>query len=173
MRWSVEKIGRSWVLRHAVTKTTRGRFKTRELAEIAAKERNDCLADGVMVKEFEVAPMVMSPKDALPIFEDMFDGFDREAMVVLSLASSGQAIALDTVHVGGVNACMAEPHTIFRTALLRNAASIILAHNHPSGHPIPSKEDILVTKRLMKAAKLLDLPLHAHYVWTPGRLEAC
>lgn len=72
--------------------------------------------------------------------------------------------AIHTVSIGTLNSTVVHPREIFKAAILSNAASIILAHNHPSGDPTPSKEDIGITKRLVDAGELLGITVMDHII---------
>ncbi|MDX2064225.1 MAG: DNA repair protein RadC [Fimbriimonadaceae bacterium] len=88
----------------------------------------------------------------------------QERVVVLLLDSKLQLIRRADVHLGTVDASLIGAREIFREAILAGAAQIILAHNHPSGDPTPSPEDIRITRQLREVGKLLDIPLVDHVV---------
>lgn len=75
-------------------------------------------------------------------------------------------IGLHVVSVGGLAASIVEPRQVFKAAVLANAAALILAHNHPSGNPEPSKEDIQITKQLKQAAGVMGVAIHDHLIIT-------
>ncbi len=99
---------------------------------------------------------IKSPKDVFDYTRDLFIGESREKLVLISLDSRNNAISKDIVSKGTVNSTLIHPREIFRQALLRNAVSIILVHNHPSNDPNPSTEDILLTEEIAKAGKLFE-----------------
>jgi DNA repair protein RadC len=68
------------------------------------------------------------------------------------------------VSIGGLHSSIVHPREVFKTAVKRSAASIILAHNHPSGDPTPSQEDISITRRLIEAAKIIGIELLDHVI---------
>jgi DNA repair protein RadC len=68
--------------------------------------------------------------------------------------------------VGGLSSSVVEPRQIFKTAMLANAAAIILAHQHPSGNPEPSQEDIKITRQLTEAGEIMGIPVHDHLIIT-------
>jgi DNA repair protein RadC len=88
----------------------------------------------------------------------------QEHIMILSLNIRNGIIAKDTVSIGTISSTLAEPRDIIRPALMRGAQSIILVHNHPSGHTTPSQADIDVTKRIIAAAELFDMPVKEHMV---------
>lgn len=84
---------------------------------------------------------------------------DREVMQVMYLNNKNKVIGIETAHKGSVNMSIASPHEIMKTALLTNATAIIVAHNHPSGVPTPSPEDISFSKKIRDSGKLLGIEL--------------
>jgi DNA repair protein RadC len=75
-----------------------------------------------------------------------------------------QVIGIHTVSIGNLNSAIVSPREVFKAAILANAASIILGHNHPSGDTTPSPEDIQVTQVLFQAGKLLDIDVLDHVI---------
>jgi DNA repair protein RadC len=92
---------------------------------------------------------------------------DREHMVVVFLDTKNQPIGQHTVSIGTLNATLVEPREVFKTVLLANANSIILAHNHPSGCLTPSADDNAVTQRIARAGALLNIRLLDHVILAP------
>lgn len=109
---------------------------------------------------------ISCPEDAAEIaakfFEDMSS--DREIFAVMLLNTKNHVIGINVVSIGSLTASVVHPREVFKAAILANAASIILVHNHPSGDPAPSKEDISVTTRLIQAGRLMDIPVLDHIV---------
>ncbi|MBQ6501535.1 MAG: JAB domain-containing protein [Mogibacterium sp.] len=89
---------------------------------------------------------------------------DRETVVVLSLNAKGEVIGCHEASIGDIVSSAVHPREIFKHAILSNAASIVVAHNHPSGDPEPSAQDIDATKRLKEAGNILGIPLLDHIV---------
>jgi len=118
-----------------------------------------------LVKErsFDSTPVVM-PEDAAKLLSEFLRDSDRERFVVLMLATSGACIGINIVSVGTLNASLVSARETFKPALLAQAASIILGHNHPSGSLTPSREDIAVTRKLVEAGRLLDVPVRDHVI---------
>ncbi|GFO98021.1 DNA replication and repair protein radC [groundwater metagenome] len=75
----------------------------------------------------------------------------------LCLDTKNQVIREDTISIGSLNANIVHPREVFRTALIESAAHIIVAHNHPSGDPTPSREDIDITKKLVETGKIMGI----------------
>ena len=91
------------------------------------------------------------------IVTTMLDGLDREAGIVLALDARNQPIGCHIVSIGSLSASIIHPREIFKFAILSNAASLIFGHNHPSGDPSPSRDDIELTRRLVKAGEIVGI----------------
>lgn len=90
----------------------------------------------------------------------------REAFVCIYLNRANNIQGFAVISIGGVSGTIADPKVIFQHALLCNASSLIMVHNHPSGNLNPSSADIHLTKKIKEAGKLLDLPLLDHLIIT-------
>lgn len=88
----------------------------------------------------------------------------QEHFVVLSLNAALEVISLDTIAIGQITGVNVMPREVFQIALLNNAASIIITHNHPSGHVLPSQTDNKFTQRLKKLSDMMHLPLRDHFI---------
>lgn len=88
------------------------------------------------------------------------------------LSSSHEVQVIDIVSEGILNASVVHPREVFRTAILGAAASIIVAHNHPSGNPKPSAEDIRVTQQLVEAGKILDIKVLDHVIFAGDEITS-
>jgi DNA repair protein RadC len=89
---------------------------------------------------------------------------DREHFLVLLLNAQNRLLLVHTVSLGTQSASLVHPREVFGPALREGAASILLAHNHPSGDPTPSREDLALTRQLVEAGKLLDIKVHDHVI---------
>lgn len=120
-----------------------------------------------LVKERSLAygsKQINSPQDAALIAGDFIAGSDREHFVVMCLDTKNNVNALNTVSVGTLNSSLVHPREVFKAAILANSNAIILTHNHPSGDPSPSREDLEVTKRLVEAGKIMGIEVIDHVV---------
>lgn len=108
-------------------------------------------------------PTLHEAKDAAKLVMDMGD-LQQEHIRVILLDNARRVIAIPTVYIGTVNAAMLRTSEIFRDAIIRNAPAVILVHNHPSGDPSPSPEDIELTRTLFDAGRLLDIILLDHII---------
>lgn len=107
---------------------------------------------------------IRSPKDAADYLMADMTSLKQEHFVVLFLNIKNQIMHKQTIFVGSLNASIVHPREIFREAVRRSSASIICAHNHPSGNPAPSPEDIDVTKRLAEAGSIVGVELLDHVI---------
>lgn len=104
-----------------------------------------------------------SPEDIVAMF-DHLRSEKREHFVAVYLDSKSYVLRAVTIHIGTVNASLVGPREVFREAIREGAVSLIVAHNHPSGDPTPSPEDIAVTKRLKEVGDMLDIRLLDHVI---------
>ena len=102
--------------------------------------------------------------DAMALLRRYLEHEDREHFVTLMLDVKNQVIGIHTVSIGNLNSAIVSPREVFKAAILANAASIILGHNHPSGDPTPSQADIAMTREVIDAAKVLRLSVHDHVI---------
>lgn len=107
---------------------------------------------------------INSPDCAGEILRDFIGESDREHFVVLFLDTKNKINAIQTVSIGSLNATVVHPREVFKVAIMKNAASIIVGHNHPSGDPTPSNEDINITNRLVEAGNLLGIKVLDHII---------
>ena len=91
---------------------------------------------------------------------------DREVFVAVLIDTRNQVLGINTVSIGSLSSSIVHPREVFKAAILMGAANIILAHNHPSGDPSPSKEDIEITRRLTKAGEILGIEVLDHLILT-------
>jgi DNA repair protein RadC len=114
------------------------------------------------------AHTITSPKDIIEAIKS-FTLSDRELLLGLYLNSRDQVIAHHVIHMGTVNASLVHPREVFKVAIMKNACSVIVAHNHPSGNVDPSNADLKMTQRLIEAGKILGIELRDHIIITPDR----
>ena len=93
----------------------------------------------------------------------------KEHFAILLLNTKNHILGLKDISIGNLSSSVVHPREVFETAILHHSAAIILLHNHPSGDPTPSKEDIAVTHRLMKASNIMDIPILDHIILGNGR----
>lgn len=105
-----------------------------------------------------------SPGEAAALIQLEMQGLMQEHLRVLLLDTRNRLITIETVYVGSLNLSLVRVGELFRAAIQRSAASLILAHNHPSGDPTPSPEDVALTRSVVQAGKLLDIEVLDHLV---------
>lgn len=125
--------------------------------------------DMVSVRLVKEAPLfsdhkLITPEDAVAAVGEMLCDMDREVMCVINLKTDGTPINCSIASIGALNYAIAEPKELFRSAILSNAAYMIMAHNHPSANLMPSKEDVRVTDRMAKLGALLGISLADHVI---------
>ena len=109
---------------------------------------------------------IRSPEDIVQHFRFLFSCQVRERFVVFWLNSANRVHGFEIISEGILNSSLVHPREVFRGAIVSTSASIIIAHNHPSGNPEPSAEDITVTKQIVDAGKIIGIPLHDHIIFT-------
>jgi DNA repair protein RadC len=114
-------------------------------------------------------PIIQSPEDAAALVQYEMSAFAQEHLWVILVDTRHRVIAVDKLYTGSLNASTVRISELFRMAIQRNAAAIIVVHNHPSGDPTPSPEDINLTRALIQAGKLLDIEVLDHLVIGMGR----
>ena len=107
---------------------------------------------------------VCSPEDVAGVYIPQMRDLTREVFKIALLNTANIIIGDYTVSEGGLAASIVEPRAVFRKAMLENAAAVICLHNHPSGNPEPSREDIRITRQLVEAGKLMGIPVHDHLI---------
>ena len=113
-------------------------------------------------------PMISSPTDVDRLLRGRITNLDRENFVVVLLNIKNEVIGAPTVSVGTLSTSLVHPREVFKPAIRASAASVILAHNHPSGKVEPSREDREVTRRLREAAGILEIEVLDHVIMGDG-----
>ncbi len=108
--------------------------------------------------------MIRSPSDIAEQFIPSLRDLQQEVFLVILLNSANKIIREITITKGLLNSSLTHPREVFRHAIVEHAASVILMHNHPSGNPEPSQEDIAITKQIVEASKVVGIPVHDHII---------
>ena len=116
----------------------------------------------------EEAESITSPQRAAALFMEQLRYKKREHFMILLLNTKNHVISKEEISVGSLNASIVHPREIFKIPLRKSAASVILVHNHPSGDPSPSQEDLEVTRRLVEAGNILGIAVRDHIVIGDG-----
>ncbi|MBS4022944.1 MAG: DNA repair protein RadC [Dethiobacter sp.] len=112
---------------------------------------------------------VTSPGDAAALVMEKLRHKLREHFLIVLLDTKHKLMGLEEISIGSLNASLIHPREVFRPAIQKACACIILVHNHPSGDPTPSREDLDVTKRLTEAGRLVGIEVLDHVVIGDGR----
>ncbi|MEO8501811.1 MAG: JAB domain-containing protein [Vicinamibacteria bacterium] len=112
---------------------------------------------------------VGTPAQAYAVLKPRIEDWSREHFLAILLDSRNRILGIETVSVGSLSASIVHPREVFKPAIAASAAGIVLGHNHPSGDPEPSPEDMAVTRRIHEAGTLLGIEVLDHLVFTPSR----
>src|SRR6266702_1908697 len=107
---------------------------------------------------------IRGPGDVQRLLTPRVQLLETEAFYVVCLGSQSQLRAIEELTRGILNSSLIHPREVFRSAILAGAAGIIVVHNHPSGDPTPSADDRSVTRQMVEAGRLLDLPVYDHVI---------
>ena len=118
----------------------------------------------LMASAPEERPVVSSPADAANLLMSEMMFLEQEHLRLILLDTRNRVLKTPTIYVGSLNTSVVRVGELFRAALKANAAAMIVVHNHPSGDPAPSPEDIKVTRQLVEAGKLMDIEVLDHIV---------
>jgi DNA repair protein RadC len=118
----------------------------------------------LMTEAPEERPRVTSPGDAANLLMSEMMFLEQEHLRLILLDTRNRVISTPTVYVGSLNTSVVRIGELFRAAIKDNAAAFIVAHNHPSGDPSPSPEDVTVTRQIVQSGKLLDIELLDHVI---------
>ncbi|MBE0571680.1 MAG: DNA repair protein RadC [Ignavibacteriaceae bacterium] len=107
---------------------------------------------------------ITSPQDIAEIFIPILRDDNKEKFIVVCLNSTNKIIKHETISIGNLNSSVVHPREVFKVAIDNSSASIILIHNHPSGNPEPSNEDIRITKKIVETGKIMEIPVFDHLI---------
>jgi len=107
---------------------------------------------------------ITSPQDVADIFIPLLRDEVKEKFLIVCLNSANKIIRYEVISIGSLNSSVVHPREVFKAAIDNNSASIILIHNHPSGNPEPSNEDISITKKIVESGKIMDIPVFDHII---------
>lgn len=112
-----------------------------------------------------IEPMRISyPETAVALFKPHFEGKTVEELYILFRNTKGRFIGIEKIRQGSISEILVQPRDIFLRAIAKNAYSFILAHNHPSGDPTPSRADIEMTRRLEISGRIMGIPIDDHLI---------
>ncbi|MBV9850109.1 MAG: DNA repair protein RadC [Armatimonadetes bacterium] len=116
----------------------------------------------------DARPAIGGPRDVANLLMPDLRYVKKETLKSLLLDTKNKVIAIKTVSVGDLSSSIVHPREVYKDAVIASAASLIVAHNHPSGDPAPSAEDVSVTQRLMEAGEILGIELLDHIIIGDG-----
>ncbi|MBM7854910.1 DNA repair protein RadC [Desulfohalotomaculum tongense] len=114
---------------------------------------------------------IQTPNDIATLMDEI-RYLDREQFRAVLLDTKNQVITIETITIGILDSSLVHPREVFKSAIKRSAARIVLVHNHPSGDPTPSKEDINITKRLIEVGKIIGINILDHLIIGDGRFTS-
>ena len=135
-----------------------GPAKAAQLAAVAEIGRR--IEAGVEGERLQIC----SPRDVVAAYGPQMRDLKHEVFKIVMLNTANVVTGDRTVSEGGLAVSIVEPRAVFRQAILENAAAIVCLHNHPSGNPDPSREDIRITRQLTAAGELMGVPVHDHII---------
>ncbi|QXM07460.1 RadC family protein [Crassaminicella indica] len=143
----------------------KGIGKTKACQIVAAVELGKRLSMSISKAKFSV----QSPKDVANIFMEEMRYYKKEYFKSVLLNTKNEIISIEDVSIGSLNSSLVHPREVFVGPIRKSASSIILIHNHPSGNPKPSNEDIKITKRLMEVGKIIGIEVLDHIIIGDGK----
>ena len=108
--------------------------------------------------------IVKSPEDAIKSVKSQLKGKKKEHFMVLALDTRNHLIGTQTISIGSLDSSIVHPREVFKEAISSSAASVIFVHNHPSGDPAPSDDDIKLTKRLVEVGEIMGIEVLDHII---------
>ena len=118
----------------------------------------------MLTEPLQERPLVRSPADVADFLIPEMGGLEHEQMRVVLLNTKNRILGMPLVYQGSLHTTVIRVGELFRDAVRQNAAAVIVAHNHPSGDPTPSPEDVAVTREIVESGKLLDIDVLDHLV---------
>lgn len=122
-----------------------------------------------LLRPDEGRTQIRSPSDVAALLMAEMSHLDHEQLRVISLDTKNRILAMSILYRGSLNSSLVRVGEVFKEAIRLNAAAIVVVHNHPSGAPDPSPDDVLVTRQIVEAGRLLDIEAVDHLVIGKGR----
>lgn len=145
-----------------------------EISGIKTAKASTIIAVGELVKRYrnfrsgdEIT--ISSPKDCADLLMNEMRNLKKEILKAVILNTKGKVISIKDVSIGNLNSSIMHPREVFKDAIVKSGASIILVHNHPSGDPAPSGDDINSTKRAAAAGRIIGIELLDHIIIGEGK----
>lgn len=153
-------------LRHLTEATLPEILEIKGIGLAKALQLKAALSLGLRASKFIAVPKyrIDNPLHAYHLIKDEIELENREHFIVILQDAKGFVICHEVVSIGTLSQTMVHPREVFYPAIRHKASSLIVAHNHPSGDPTPSPQDIHLTKSLLQASQLIGIPLHDHLI---------
>ncbi len=139
-----------------------------EVKGVKEAKATQILAMCELYKRFKVSELaqvkISKPSDVAKLVLDELRMLRQEVLILINLDTKNKVISKKEIFKGGLNSSLVHPREIFREAVKDSAASIIICHNHPSGDPTPSRDDINITTRLKECGKMMGIELLDHLI---------
>lgn len=142
------------------------------MADVTEARPTYVIASVVRRRQRKLPPSVKAPKDVYRLMHPRLKDADREHFYALYLSTKNTILSIELISIGSLNASIVHPREILKPAIKVSAASIIMVHNHPTGDPTPSREDIEFTRRFAKCGELIGIELLDHIVIGNGRFQS-
>jgi len=141
-------------------------IKEAKAAEIAA-----CFELARRLESFTESPKpaIRGPQDVFNLKYPLLRELKKEVFLALHLNTKNYLIKEETISIGSLNENVVHPREVFKSALMESASALIVVHNHPSGDPTPSNNDVEITKKLDETGKIIGIPLLDHIIIGDGR----
>jgi DNA repair protein RadC len=133
-------------------------------AKVAQLKASLELGRRLLVQTPEERPQIRSPADAANLVMSEMSFLEQEHLCTMLLDTKNRVLDTPTIYIGSLNTSLIRVGELFREAIRTNCASLIVLHNHPSGDPTPSPEDVAVTRQIVDAGKLLDVEVLDHLI---------
>ncbi len=114
-------------------------------------------------------PSIRTPQDIFDLLKASFQDLDREHFKVVHLNTKNQVLKIETTAIGILSSSPVHPREVFKEAVKMSSAGLVLAHNHPSGDPTPSKDDLLLTSRLREVGEIMGIAVIDHVIFGDNR----
>lgn len=121
------------------------------------------------IPSYRDRPVIHSPADAAALVQYEMSGLEQEQLRIILLNTRNQVIRIITQYQGSLNCSQVRVGEVFKEAVRSNAAAVVIIHNHPSGDPAPSPDDVALTRAIVQAGKLMDIDVLDHIVIGLGR----
>lgn len=159
-------LARSGGLRQLAGSSFEELGKVKGIGPAKAAQLKAAVELGKRMSEEAIQPgqVIRTPGDVFNILKERMRYYDREHFKAVYLNTKHHVITVETISIGSLNSSLVHPRELFKNSIKRSASALILAHNHPSGDPTPSPEDIEITRRLVEAGNIIGIQVLDHII---------